>query len=123
MKKRFKVRKQRMRVKALKIMKNLFLLAEMNFDIHPEGSHRYVELIRRISMRCRVRIPKEVKRRYCKHCHKFLHPQKNSRVRTRKGKLVIKCLECGGYMRQPFFRERKERRKRRFLRRIENTGR
>lgn len=65
----------------------------------------YGDLARRIAMRYRVRIPKEFKWRFCKHCKKFLHPGVNMRVRVRSKRMphiVLKCGECGYISRRPY---------------------
>jgi len=63
--------------------------------------NRYVELARKIAQKARIRIPREFKRRFCKHCYTYLEPGKNARIRTREGKLVIYCKECKKYTRIP----------------------
>ena len=78
---------------------NLFKEAEASFSDNPSLSNRYVTLARKISMKVKVRIPSELKRKFCKHCYKFLMPGKNNRVRTRDGKLISYCLECKKYTR------------------------
>jgi ribonuclease P protein subunit RPR2 len=80
----------------------LFRLAEEEFDKHPERSHRYVSLARKISMRHRVRMPKWLKRRICKGCGRFLVYGKNARVRLKNRRTCITCLECGRVMRYPY---------------------
>ena len=90
----------------------LFSEAERAFTLHPSRSHRYVEIARNIATRTRTRIPKPLRRRICSHCGKFLVPGTNTRVRTREGKIVVKCLECNHLMRYHFVKERKEKRKR-----------
>lgn len=79
----------------------LFEEAEKRFDERPELSHRYVEIARKISMKYTLPIPAKYKRRFCKKCHKFLRPGKNSKVRLNpKEKMIhIVCLECGNVMR------------------------
>ena len=69
-------------------------------NIDYELARRYVELAKRIAMRYRVRVPKELKITYCKKC---LYPYKagNFRVRVRKGRVIIKCLNCGFERRIP----------------------
>jgi ribonuclease P protein subunit RPR2 len=62
---------------------------------------RYVDLARRIGMRYNVRIPGKFKRKYCKHCHSFLLPGENSRVRIRGGRIIVFCENCNQYMRMP----------------------
>jgi ribonuclease P protein subunit RPR2 len=71
-----------------------------------ELAKRYGELIRRISMRTRVKLPKEIKRWICKHCHIVMVPGFNARVRTRRDgkalRVVTKCLSCGWIHRYQF---------------------
>lgn len=80
----------------------LFRQAEEAFDKNPKLSDRYVEIARDISMRIKVRIPSELKRRFCKHCYSYLVPGKNCRVRTKEGKVVYYCQNCRKYMRFPY---------------------
>ena len=77
-----------MRKLARKSMKELFELAEKERVMHPERSHRYVEIARNISMRTRTRIPRHFKRRFCNRCHRFLYGS-NCRVRTKNKKVII----------------------------------
>lgn len=89
----------------LERIKTLFLEAEKAFYSNPNLSHRYVALARKIAMKVKTKIPTELKRRFCKHCYKFLKPGANCRIRTRKGRLVIFCRECKKYMRIPLKRK------------------
>jgi ribonuclease P protein subunit RPR2 len=77
----------------------LFNLAEAAFAEDPGRSDRYVALARRISMRQRVRIPREFRRRFCHHCAAFLVPGANMRVRVHRGMVVVTCRACKGSMR------------------------
>ena len=54
----------------------LFNRAEKEYGEHPERSHRYVELARKISKKYNTKIPQAWGRRYCKNCYKFLVPGK-----------------------------------------------
>ena len=72
----------------------LFEQARVSFAEHPEWSNRYVELARKISMRQRVRIDRELRRQYCHHCYAFLVPGKNMRVRVHRGHVVVTCHCC-----------------------------
>jgi ribonuclease P protein subunit RPR2 len=71
-----------------------------------ELARRYGELIRRISMRTRVKLPREMKRWVCKCCHIIMVPGFNARVRTRRDgralRVVTKCLSCGWIHRYQF---------------------
>jgi ribonuclease P protein subunit RPR2 len=72
-------------------------------------ARRYVELARKISMRTKVRIPREDKRFICKNCLMPLIPGRNARVRltSEKMSVTITCLTCQGIKRYPYSRERK----------------
>ncbi|MDT8357784.1 MAG: ribonuclease P, partial [Methanomicrobiaceae archaeon] len=73
----------------------LFREASEVFPKEPALSDRYVALARRISMRQRVRIPRELQRRFCRKCHAYLVPGVNARVRVHRGRVVTTCLVCG----------------------------
>lgn len=77
----------------------LFQQAEKVFQKDKALANRYVELARKIAMKVKTRIPTNLKRRFCKHCYKYLKPGVNARVRTREGKVIISCLECKKFMR------------------------
>ncbi len=104
-------RKKRVRLLAQESIEDLFELAEKEFTLYPERSHRYVEIARNISLRTRTRLPSRLKRRFCRNCCHFLVYGRNCRVRTKNRKVVITCLECGTIMRIPFVSEMKKRKK------------
>ena len=80
----------------------LFILAEENaLSGELDLSNRYVELARKISMRNLAPIPKKYKRRFCKHCYRYLLPNVTCRVRIHGGKIVIYCHNCRKYTRIP----------------------
>jgi len=62
-------------------------------------SNRYVTLARKLSMKFKVQIPRELKRKFCKHCYRFLKPGVTSRVRIHRSKVIIYCLKCKKFMR------------------------
>ncbi|MDD1673591.1 MAG: ribonuclease P [Methanomicrobiales archaeon] len=72
----------------------LFQRADEMFHQNPALSDRYVGLARRIAMRHRVRIPRELRRRFCRYCQAFLVPGINTRVRIHRKKVVVTCLRC-----------------------------
>jgi len=82
-------------------IKILFHQAAEIFPKDKKLANRYVELARRIAMKVKIKIPKELKRRYCKHCYAYLVSGVNSRSRIRDGKVIISCLECRRFMRIP----------------------
>lgn len=80
-------------------IRNLFRLAEEVARDDEELSRRYVLMARRIVMRARVRLPRELRFRCCHRCGVFFRPGVNSRVRLRRrgraSSLVVTCLVCG----------------------------
>jgi len=95
----------------------LFSLAEKEALKHNMyRADRYVELARKIGMRYNVPIPAKYKKRLCKHCYSYLLPGVNARVRTGRSKVIIFCENCKKYMRFPFIREVKERRRKKVVR-------
>jgi ribonuclease P protein subunit RPR2 len=85
-------------------MWRLFELAKREYIKNPERSERYVQLIRNISMRNRMSIPREIKRSICKHCYAFLVPGSNARYRLEEGFIVVSCKRCGNKMKYPYKR-------------------
>ena len=63
-------------------------------------ANRYVELARKIAMKVNLRMPRKLKRKFCKHCYSYFRDG-NYRVRTRDSKLVYYCFECKKYTRIP----------------------
>lgn len=79
----------------LERMYRLIELANFEFPKHPERSKRYIELIRKLSQKNKVPVPKEIKQKFCKKCGSFLKQGKNSKMRLKKAYRVVSCLECG----------------------------
>lgn len=89
-----------------KIAKNrickLFIMAEQcALSGKIKLADRYVEIARKISMKYLVTIPREFKRRFCKHCYSYLLPSATCRIRIHRGNLVIYCYSCKKYNRFP----------------------
>lgn len=85
--------KDKLRSIALERINILFREAKLN----PSKANRYVELARRIAMKVNLPIPREYKRRYCKHCNNYFKLG-NYRVRTRNRMVVYYCLNCKKFM-------------------------
>ncbi len=77
----------------------LFLLSDNAFFSSAELSDRYVDLARKLAMKYKVKLSSAHKRKFCKHCYKYLRPGTNCRVRTVSGKLVYTCLACRKFSR------------------------
>ena len=82
-------------------IKILFEQADKIFKKSPKLSNRYVELARKIAMKVNYRLPKYLKRKFCKHCYSYLKPGVNSRIRIHKNKVIIYCKDCKKYTRIP----------------------
>jgi ribonuclease P protein subunit RPR2 len=80
----------------------LFDEAEASFSKDTALSDRYIQLALKISTRYKVRLPLELKKRYCNNCHTYLKPPLNCRIRLNQGKIVYHCLNCDSCMRYPF---------------------
>src|SRR3989338_2224621 len=80
----------------------LFKQAEIIFREYPHLSNRYVELARKIAMKYKVQIPRNLKKKFCKNCFRYLVPSVNCRVRLNKGKVVYYCFGCKNFMRFPY---------------------
>jgi len=57
----------------------------------------YIKLILEISKHYKVKIPD--KRYICKNCYSILIPGLNSTIRIKRGRVIIKCLNCGNIKR------------------------
>jgi|SRR3989344_1444091 len=94
MKKKYSVKDE-----ALEKIRILFNEAREQFNKNPSLSDRYIYLARKIAMRFNIRMPRELKRRFCKHCYSYLVPNKNCRVRIHKSRVVYYCFNCKKFMR------------------------
>ena len=84
---------------ALERVKILLKEADKAFSKDSERSDRYVKQARRIAMKVRLKLPKSLKRKFCKNCYKYLKHGVNCRVRVRKKMVVVYCFGCKKYMR------------------------
>jgi ribonuclease P protein subunit RPR2 len=85
----------------------LFDRAREFFPEDPRASDRCVDLARRIAMRQRVRIPRELRRRFCRRCSAYFVPGSTLRVRVRHGTVVTTCLRCSAHRRYRMVNHRK----------------
>ena len=87
-------------------IEKLFFLAEGLGGKDLFMANRYLLMARNLSMKFNVPIPRQYKRRFCKHCYTYLVPGTNCRVRTQKEKVVYSCDHCHKYMRFPYVKEK-----------------
>jgi len=92
-------------------IKQLINLADRAFSKYPKRACHYIQLARKVAMKARVRIPSNLKKKFCKHCYRFLRPGFNCRVRTKNDKVIYYCFNCKKYMRFPFLKEKKAKKK------------
>ena len=78
--------------KVLKEINELFSEAEKSKD------SKLIKEARKKAMRVNLKIPEELRRKFCHKCNSLF----NGRVRLRKGKRVIFCENCKKYTRIPF---------------------
>ena len=89
---------------ALQRVHSLFHLAKEVIHEDPELAQRYVNMARKISMKTKLRLPKEYRSLICRHCKSFILPGVNCRIRIqqrREPHMVITCLICGQHSRFP----------------------
>ncbi len=65
----------------------------------PELGKRYVFLARKLSSKAKVRIPRELKRKFCKHCNLYFIAGTNYTVRTTGKTITYTCKSCGNWTR------------------------
>ena len=82
-------------------IRKLFSEADKVFSTNKKLADRYVELARKIGMKMNVRLPKKLKRKFCKYCNHYLKPGVNSRVRIHKHRVIIYCMGCKKFTRIP----------------------
>ena len=96
---RYKER-EKLKKHALERIKVLFREAKEQFkDNKPELADRYVFLARKAAMKINLRLSKEIKRKFCKHCYKYIVPGVNCRVRINNNRVIYYCFNCRKYMR------------------------
>lgn len=96
------LKKPTQQIKIAKIRINfLFRLAKEDFKNNSKLSDKYVKIARRIAMKYKIRLPSSLKKRFCKHCHKYLVPSVNCRIRIHKHRIIYYCLSCKHFMRHP----------------------
>jgi ribonuclease P protein subunit RPR2 len=89
------------KVIAMERVDRLFELAEGVFKRHPELADRYIKLAWKIKTRYNIRLPPELKRRFCRKCQSFWKPGVSCRVRINQGRIITTCLRCGHVARLP----------------------
>ncbi|HDJ97524.1 MAG TPA: ribonuclease P [Thermofilum sp.] len=90
-------------------------LVELSWKMHSEDeelARRYNLLAMALLKRVRAKVPRDLKRKFCRKCGTPLIPGRTARVRLvqrRFPHVVITCLYCGKVYRIPYLREKKAR--------------
>ena len=87
---------------AMERIVRLFKEAEKEFKTHPERSDSHARAAKRIALRYNVRLPRELKQKYCKKCEKYLKKGVNAKVRLSDDCITIICSSCGARQRYRF---------------------
>ena len=85
----------------------LLRLARQTYIRDEDLARRYVYLAFALAKRARVKLPRHMKRSFCRSCYTPLIPGVTARVRLRSDHMphvVVKCLACGRYYRYPYKR-------------------
>jgi ribonuclease P protein subunit RPR2 len=100
-KKKLKNKKLQKKIANERIKKLFYLTKVKVLDGDYYFANRYIFLIRKLAMKYRLSLPKEIKRSYCKNCYYLLIPSKNCRIRIHRRKIIIFCYNCKKYIRLP----------------------
>ena len=82
-------------------IEKLFSEAEKIAKENLMRASRYVEIARKISLHYKIKLPREIKRKFCKKCGVYWIPTKNMRPRIYRRRVILKCLNCGAIKRIP----------------------
>ncbi len=82
------------RKEAIGKINTLFSDAQNIASTNISFANKFVAKARRIAMKSRIRLPAQLKRRFCKNCHIYFIPGKNYKVRTKNKKVIYTCLSC-----------------------------
>ena len=86
---------------AKKRIKFLFEEAKNSFKKDSKLSDKYVKIARRVAMKYKIKLPSQLKKKFCKNCYKYFVPGVNCRVRIHKHRIIYYCLSCKRFMRYP----------------------
>ncbi len=90
---------KKFKTRILARIQHLFEEAENIKNKNPELAKRYITLVRKLSLKAKIKIPLELKRRFCRHCYAYFIPGKNYTVRTTGKTITYTCKSCGKWMR------------------------
>jgi ribonuclease P protein subunit RPR2 len=92
---------------AMEQVEQLLGQADEVFGRRRDLADRYVELAWKIKTKYNLRLPKELKRKFCRKCLSFWRPGATCRVRKARGRVNVTCMRCGRIFRFPHPKRRK----------------
>jgi len=87
-------KKKKDKIAALREINGLFSKAKEIIKQDERMAARYIKKAKRIAMRHNLRMPREIRKRFCRRCYS-LFTLNNSKTRIKHGFIVIHCLKCG----------------------------
>ncbi|MEM3421913.1 MAG: hypothetical protein QW835_05565 [Candidatus Hadarchaeum sp.] len=87
---------------ALERVSRLFDHAESIFAKNPELADRYIRAAWKLKTRYNLRLPRDIRLKFCRKCLCFWKPGVTCRVRVKPKMIVITCLRCGRVKRLPY---------------------
>ncbi|MGC8816830.1 MAG: ribonuclease P protein component 4 [Candidatus Hadarchaeum sp.] len=87
---------------ALERVARLFEQAEKIFASNPELADRYVRAAWRLKTRYNLRLPGDIRLKFCRKCLSYWKPGVTCRVRVKSKRIIITCLKCGRVKRLPW---------------------
>ncbi|MEM2192211.1 MAG: hypothetical protein QXG38_01185 [Candidatus Hadarchaeales archaeon] len=100
------MKKGDLKIIAMERVERLLNFADEVFHRYPELADRYVKRAWAIKEKFLLRLPREIKLKFCRKCLSFWRPGATCRVRERKKIVTIKCLKCGRRYRIPVPKKR-----------------
>lgn len=97
-----KKRKLRQKQLAKEHITQLFDQADKTYSKRPTFAQKYVDIARKIHMRYKIKLPRVLKRKFCKHCYTYLRADTNARIRIKQGIYTVYCKSCKKFTRIPF---------------------
>ena len=68
--------KSKLKKEVLSTVNNLFKLAEVVSRDNPKLANKYINLARKNAMKVNLKLPRNLKRKFCKHCYSYFMPSK-----------------------------------------------
>ncbi|BBL45810.1 ribonuclease P protein component 4 [Nanobdella aerobiophila] len=79
---------------AIDRIRYLYKLSIENID-NIDLSRRYIFILWKIKNKARIRLPDDIRNKFCKRCYTPWIIGKTLRIRIRKGRIIYSCLYCG----------------------------